>query len=237
MGESDDAQAGPDAVARRHAQILDGAPRIAPMAIDEYSGDLAPLIAQMIDINRAIDSREAELLTDVVAAGAPGSRSADMAEALARLPEIMRTMLRHPALFARLTEVGVHLLTQGALPARDRELAILRMAWLCRAPYEWGEHVMIARKVGISRADVQRIVLGSGDPAWSVEDRAILRAVEELHADAMISDETWATLALRLDEAQLIELPILIGQYQAVAYYQNALKLRLHGGNSGLAAR
>ena len=67
--------------------------------------------------------------------------------------------------------------------------------------------------------------------------QAILRAAEELFADAMISDETWATLSKRLDDRQLIELPILIGQYQAVAYYQNSLRLRLHNGNLGLKAR
>jgi hypothetical protein len=38
----------------------------------------------------------------------------------------------------------------------------------------------------------------------------------------------WRTLAKRLDERQLIELPIIVGQYQTVAYYQNSLRLRLH---------
>jgi hypothetical protein len=53
----------------------------------------------------------------------------------------------------------------------------------------------------------------------------------------MISDATWRTLAKRLDERQLIELPIVVGQYQTVAYYQNSLRLRLHTGNLGLMAR
>jgi alkylhydroperoxidase family enzyme len=53
----------------------------------------------------------------------------------------------------------------------------------------------------------------------------------------MISDATWGALAQHLDEQQLIELPVVIGQYQAVAYYQNSLRLRLHSGNAGLSAR
>jgi hypothetical protein len=52
-----------------------------------------------------------------------------------------------------------------------------------------------------------------------------------------ISDATWGMLARRLDERQLIELPIVVGQYQTVAYYQNSLRLRLHTGNLGLKAR
>ncbi|WHO37934.1 carboxymuconolactone decarboxylase family protein [Sphingobium sp. AP49] len=241
MTESADVQPGMGAetagIARRHDQILGGAPRIEPLQIDEYSGDLDPLIRQMIAINQSINAREAELLTDVADARGAGQEAADMAVLLARLPEIIRTMLRHPTLFARQTDVGVLLLTEGRLAPRDRELAILRIAWLCQAPYEWGEHILIARHAGIGREDVERIIVGSTDAAWNANDRAILRAVEELHGDAMIQDDTWATLATRLDPAQLIELPILIGQYQTVAYYQNALKLRLHGGNAGLAAR
>jgi alkylhydroperoxidase family enzyme len=146
-------------------------------------------------------------------------------------------MLRHPALFACQLDIGVQLLKDGALPSRDRELLVLRIDWLCQAPYEWGEHVHIAKTVGVSQEEIARVVHGSDAPGWSDHDRALLRAAEELHRDAMISDATWADLARRLDDRQLIELPIVIGQYQTIAYYQNALRLRLHEGNPGLAAR
>lgn len=53
----------------------------------------------------------------------------------------------------------------------------------------------------------------------------------------MISDATWASLAERYDERQLIELVIVIGQYQTIAYYQSSLRISLHEGNLGLKAR
>jgi alkylhydroperoxidase family enzyme len=163
--------------------------------------------------------------------------AAATAAAVSNLSEIMRTMLRHPDLFVREIDIGIQLLTQGALSNRDRELAILRIGWLCQAPYEWGEHVLVAKHVGVTSEDIERITRGSAAPGWSEHDQAILRAAEELFADAMISDATWATLSKRLDDRQLIELPTVIGQYQAVAYYQNSLRLRLHNGNLGLKAR
>jgi len=61
--------------------------------------------------------------------------------------------------------------------------------------------------------------------------------VEELHADTMVSDETWAQLSKRLDEHQLVELLILIGQFVATAYFQNSMRLRLEADNHGLAMR
>ena len=220
----------------RHAQILGDAPRIPPLAVDELTDDLADMLMRMITLNTALDSRDVEMLTDLMPPeGEPAAP--DMRKLLDNLPEIVRTMLRHPALFARQVDIGIQLLGKGLLPARDRELAILRISWLCQAPYEWGEHSLIAKKLGITSEEIERVTLGSVAPGWSEHDAALLRAAEELHADAMISDATWAILAQRFDDPQLIELPALIGQYQAVAYSQNSLRLRLHDGNLGLNAR
>jgi alkylhydroperoxidase family enzyme len=218
---------------QREALVLGNGPRLPPLQVSELTEDLLKIVTRMAQINSALASREQDALTDLVADAAPAATAA----AVANLSEIMRTMLRHPDLFAREIDIGIQLLTQGALSNRDRELAILRIGWLCQAPYEWGEHVLVAKHVGVSSEDIERITRGSAAPGWSEHDRAILRAAEELFADAMISDETWATLSKRLDDRQLIELPILIGQYQVVAYYQNSLRLRLHNGNLGLKAR
>jgi alkylhydroperoxidase family enzyme len=195
------------------------------------------LIAQMISVNSAIKAREQEKLSDLMSDHAAGASASAMAAHIANLPEMILTMLRHPDLFACQTAIGLQLLGKGALPARDRELAVLRIGWLCQAPYEWGEHVHIAKTVGVTSEEVERITHGSDAPGWSEHDRALVRAVEELHEDAMISDTTWTTLAKRFDPRQLIELPVVVGQYQTTAYYQNSLRLRLHPGNPGLKAR
>ncbi|MEO6248216.1 MAG: carboxymuconolactone decarboxylase family protein [Sphingomicrobium sp.] len=221
----------------RHDYILCAGPRILPLDIAELTPELEAMILPMIEINTIVNSREADNLTDVIGPDASAAGTADHTALLANLPEIMRTMLRHPALFVCQTALGIELLGRGSLPPRDRELAILRMGWLCQAPYEWGEHVLIAKKVGVTSEEIERITIGSTAPGWSDHDRTILRAVEELRDTAMISDATWATLSDTFDEQQMIELPILIGQYQAVAYYQNSLRLRLHDGNLGLDAR
>jgi alkylhydroperoxidase family enzyme len=218
---------------RREALVLGDGPRIQPLQVEELTADLLKIVAQLIQVNAALASRERAALAELIS-----DQSAEAASAgVSNLPEIVRTMLRHPDLFSRHTDVGIQLLCNGALSKRDRELAILRIGWLCQAPYEWGEHVIVAKSVGIDKQEIERITRGSEAPGWNEHEQAILRAVEELHRDALISDATWATLSKRLDDRQLIELPILIGQYQAVAYYQNSLRLRLHGGNLGLKAR
>lgn len=224
-------------LSEREALTPGSEPRIQPLDVEELTDDLMQIVSRMAQVNSAIDSRDQELLTDLISDHAAGTPTSGISSQLANLPEIVRTMLRHPDLFARQTDIGIQLLGQGALSGRDRELAILRIGWLCRAPYAWGEHVFIAKKFGITSEEIERITHGSNAPGWSEHEQAILRAAEELHGNAMISDATWATLSIRLNDQQLIELPIVIGQYQTVAYYQNSLRLRLHDGNLGLKAR
>src|SRR4051794_35219535 len=59
------------------------------------------------------------------------------------IPEFFLVAAKHPALFRYQVEGGT-MFYNGTIPKRDRELAVLRLAWLCGAPYEWGEHVDIA---------------------------------------------------------------------------------------------
>ncbi len=236
MGRNGAKRPAPPSAAQRTASILGDGPRLSPLEIDGPSQGLQSILIRMAEVNTALDSREKAIVTQYLEGDGASDSDGDAAKS-GRLSEIVLTMLRHPDLFAAQTDIGIQLLARGTLSPRDRELAVLRIGWLCQAPYEWGEHVMVAKKVGIDVVEIDRITRGSEEPGWSDHDRAILRATEELHDDAMISDETWQTLAATLDDRQLIELPILVGQYQTVAYYQNTLRLRLHNGNIGLEAR
>ena len=146
-------------------------------------------------------------------------------------------MLRHPELYEAHINVAQKFLSDGEMTSRDRELAVLRIAWLSQAPFEWGAHVDIAKRVGMNTREIEWLIEGSLAPGWNKHDRAIVRAAEELHFDSMIADETWAALEEFFNDKQLIELVILAGQYKTVAYYQHCLRFRLPESNKGLAAR
>ncbi len=150
---------------------------------------------------------------------------------------IYTTMVRHPGLMRRWLQYGGKLLFKGKLPPRIRELAILRIAWLCQAAYEWGQHVAIAHDLGFTVEDVERVVSGPADPGWDEADSAVLRAVDELHGSAGISDATWAALATVFDEVLLIELVMLIGLYHGVAYFLNSFGVSLEDEIGGIEAR
>ncbi|HYI44539.1 MAG TPA: carboxymuconolactone decarboxylase family protein [Actinomycetota bacterium] len=135
---------------------------------------------------------------------------------------IFATLAHHPKLLKRWAQFGGTLLFGGELPPRDRELLILRTAWLCNAEYEWGQHVLIGRGLGLEDGEIERIP-AEDISGWSENDRALLAAADELHADTCISDATWKTLAASYNEKQLIEICMVIGQYHLVAFTLNSL--------------
>ena len=150
---------------------------------------------------------------------------------------IFRTLANHPKLMKRWLVFGNHILAKSSLPARERELVILRVGWLCRAEYEWAQHVEIARASGVSDEEIERVARGPDAPGWSDLDRALLRAADELHGDAFLSDETWSALAQHYDTRQLMDLVFTVGQYNLVSMALNTLGVQLEPGAARFPAR
>lgn len=146
-------------------------------------------------------------------------------------------LAHHPELFKRQLDMGIFLFTGSTISAPERELAVLRTAWLAGAPYEWGEHVDIGRKLGFTPEFTDRVRIGPSAGGWTRHQEAILSAVDELFANKMIADATWAVLAESWSEAQLIELPCIVGQYLGVAMLQNSLRMPLARESKGFAER
>jgi len=160
-------------------------------------------------------------------------RASSGAGSMDDVPSFMRTMIKHKDVFRCQMQTGTAMFN-GRIPAREREFAIIRIGWLCGAPYEYGQHVVIAKRHGITSEEIARIREGSTAAGWSDHERAILSGVEQLLDDKTISDETWNTLAKTWDEEQMIEFPMVVGQYVSTAMVQNALKVRMEGGIPGL---
>ena len=75
---------------------------------------------------------------------------------------IFKVLAHHPALVKRWTPFAGHILSKQTLPFRDREMLILRIGWLNQAEYEFAQHELIAKRGGLSDADVESIKTGPG---------------------------------------------------------------------------
>ena len=159
-----------------------------------------------------------------------GNRPKEMGDTAAPVFNIFKTLANHPKLAGRFGQWGDQVLFRSSLSPRDRELAILRVGWLCRATYEWQHHVAIARDhAGMTEADIELARRGPVAGSDAADD-VLLRAVDELVGDHFISNATWAQLATRYDQTQLIDLVFAVGQYTMVSMALNSFGVQVEDG-------
>lgn len=146
---------------------------------------------------------------------------------------IFGTLARNPALLKSWFPFGAHVLFENSLTPRERELVILRVGWLSQSGYEWGQHVVIGRREGLDEADFDRLRKGPSAAGWIDREAALLRAADELHGDAFVSDATWSALSWLSDE-QKLDFVFTVGQYMLVSMALNTLGVQPDEGYGGL---
>jgi 4-carboxymuconolactone decarboxylase len=143
-----------------------------------------------------------------------------------RIFNIFKVLAHHPKLLKRWTVFAVHILTKQTLPFRDRELLILRIGWLNQAEYEFAQHELIAKKGGVTDADIDNIKKGPAG-AWNEHEKALMQAVDDLYENSVVSDATWATLSKTYSTEQMVDLVFTIGQYNMVSWALNSFGVPL----------
>jgi 4-carboxymuconolactone decarboxylase len=139
---------------------------------------------------------------------------------------LFRVMMHHPELTRRWVVFAGHVLRKQSLPARERELLILRIGWLNQAGYEWAQHVEIAKREGLTAEEIERVKLGpSAD--WHSQDAALLQSVDDLYERSVVSDATWEALAAKYSTMQIMDLVFTIGQYNLVSWALNSFGVPL----------
>lgn len=177
--------------------MTDG-PRITPLPPQEWPAEMQEALAALLPP----DPRHP----------LPGRRK-DRPKGL----NVLGTLARHPALTRAYHTFNGHVLFATTLSPRQRELLILRVAAVRRAAYEWAQHVIQGRDAGLDDDEIARVAQGPDAPGWSPLDQALLRATDELIADARIADATWQALARDLDEQQLMDVVFTVGAYEVLA--------------------
>jgi 4-carboxymuconolactone decarboxylase len=144
-------------------------------------------------------------------------------------PNVLATMLHHPALAASFNRFGNLLLQEPAIGHRNRELMLLRVAWRTKATYEWVHHVRLAPRYGLDAADVEAVTVGASR-SWSELETDLVAAADQLLDRYRIDDTTWNRLRRHLDERQLVELPFIVGAYTCLAMAFNSWNLQVEDG-------
>lgn len=140
---------------------------------------------------------------------------------------VLGTFAYHPELARAYHTFNGHVLFATSLTARERELAVLRVAVLRGAQYEWAQHVVMAREAGMTDEEIARVAEGPGAAGWSPRERALLTAVDELVGGADVSEGTWRDLNEEFDVRQLMDLVFTVGAYEVLAMALRAFRVAL----------
>ena len=139
-------------------------------------------------------------------------------------------ILRHPALAKAFLTFNNHVAVASSVSKRIRELLILRVSWLRRSEYEFVQHLVLGRNAGLTEAELERVQVGPDAPGWDPVDADLVRAVDELHADARIQDATWARLSAHFSATQLMDIVFAVGCYDVLAMVFKTLGAQLEPG-------
>ena len=142
---------------------------------------------------------------------------------------IYKTLVRHVEMYNRWTPLGRVILNSSTLPARDREIIMLRMGWLCQSEYEWAQHARIAtsENIGMTDAEIHSIAVGASADNWNDWEKTLLTMVDELRYDTLISDSTWQKLAANYSKEEIIDAFFTAAQYQLVSMALNSIGIQL----------
>lgn len=164
-----------------------------------------------------------------------GQKIIDAAAGLQPAPpaNLFGTLAHQPNLGRRALRLGTVFLFEGTLDARVREIAILRTAWRTGAEYEWGQHTLIGRQVGLTDGEIRELMTPALVGGWSDLERAVVDAVDDLCAHDAIARDTWIALEATYAEPQLIELTLLVGYYRMLAGLMNSVEVDLDDGAPG----
>ena len=145
-------------------------------------------------------------------------------------------LMRNFRLFWAWLNFAKRMMPFGQLPRRDSEIAILRVGWNTRSRYEWGQHVDIGMRAGVTPEEIVRVTKGPDAEGWEPHITALLSACDEIDKDRMITEPTWQILAAHYPEKLLLELVMVINHYYMLAGVLNSTGLVLDERLEGVLA-
>jgi 4-carboxymuconolactone decarboxylase len=177
---------------------------------------LAQPRVQPVDLNN-LTAEQKELLAPIIARGP--------------VLNIFKTLVNKPKAAKRFMVWANYVISErNDLPPREREIVILRIGFLCKSGYEWGQHVEMSKRAGLKVDEIERVKQGAGANGWTEAETLLLKAADELHHDQFVSDATWTALRKHFTEKQCMDVVFTGAQYTLVSMILNSFGVQLDPG-------
>jgi 4-carboxymuconolactone decarboxylase len=163
----------------------------------------------------------------------PGSRpelahqEAQILAERGRISPLYQVLLNSPPIAHGWEQMLSAVRNRSSLTADLRELVILRVAILNRAPYEFEAHLPIAKAAGVSDAAVQAVQqLVPQDPTvWTPRQQLAIKMTDAMTQTLEVSDDLYQEVRAHFDVQGQIDLVATIAAYNMVSRFLIALKI------------
>ena len=142
-----------------------------------------------------------------------------------RLLNLYRVLLSSPPVCEGWLKLFTAIRQQTALDARYRELAILRVAVINGAQYEYRAHVPLALKAGLVQEQVDALQTWAVSGAFDPRERAVLAYTDAMTRDIRVHERVFSLLKGFLDDREIVELTATIAGYNLVSRFLEALEV------------
>jgi 4-carboxymuconolactone decarboxylase len=154
---------------------------------------------------------------------------ADIRETLATLPplNVFRMVANAPASFHGFLQFAGSILMQSEFDARKREIAILRVAYVTRSSYEWTQHVRLARQIGVTQEEIDRIGVDGPVQGLDEEGTLLCRVAEEISRAIRLSDEALEAILKRYGVRQATELILCCSYFNMLSRFLESTRVEI----------
>jgi len=141
-------------------------------------------------------------------------------------PNLYKALANHPGLVAAWTEFSKTLRHDTRTPRALRELVILRGAQLMRSEYEWAQHLAMARKAGVSEAQIHHLRSWKTSSHFDAREKAAL-ALGEAVTQGRVTENIYVEAMRHFDHHDYVEIAVVAAFYAMVARMLDAMGVEL----------
>ena len=142
-----------------------------------------------------------------------------------KMHNLYRMLLNSPPVAQGWLNLLTAVRQQCKLSGRYREIAILRVALVNGAQYEYKGHIPWALKEGISQQQIDALAEWRKSDAFDAADRAVLAYTDSMTKDVHVPDDVFDALRAHFDARELTELTATIAAYNLVSRFLEAVQM------------
>jgi 4-carboxymuconolactone decarboxylase len=140
---------------------------------------------------------------------------------------IARMVANAPASVKGFLELAQSVLFFSSFDPRKREIAVLRVAQVTHAIYEWTHHVTLAKNFNVTDQEIEIIRIEQPVTSLDEEGNLLCRAADEISRNVRLSDDALSQILERYGAQGATELVLCISYFNFVSRFLESTRVEL----------